>query len=267
MVEAAAATTDTSTVAAPLGDTAPDAPAQDDVHTAEPDPERVLADLQKVADKIPSDKLEFLNRKFQPAFNRRLNLLNDNVTNAARAVVGPDYKLPEGKTWLDLMTENGGKDFGEALRGTMASVVAPINQQITQAQLAQTFQQHGDMAYNDSPEAVRPYMQQAVKEVSENPDLVALAASNGGKASYYVLRGAAATVAVPALIEAVKSKDAEIAGLKDLLTKNNIALKTAGGTSKAGGKPVTQTKPEHAKSLTEALNRAVARIKADEVGV
>lgn len=243
-----------------LNDTSNDTQT-DNGHTSNSsvDVDGLLKQLDSVKDTIPPEKLAFLDPKFQPAFNRRVNLLNKAVDDAVKGTFGEEFKLPEGKTGLDMLTENGGKGFAEMLRSTIQREVGPVRQQIDQANHEKTLAQHMQLAAQDNP-MVREHFQRAIAEIENDPNLVALAEQGGGKGIYYVLQGVAANIAAR---DGIRSRDARIKELESVLTKHNIAVKAAGGTSKAGGskKPDSQAP---AKTLKEALSRAAAKVSEQD---
>lgn len=239
--------------------TSPDTSTSDGHTTDSVDVDGLLKQLEAHKDSIPEERLEFLNKRFQPAFSRRVNLLNNNVETAVRTTLGEEFKIPDGKSALDLLTEDGGKGFAEMLKGVIAKEVGPVREAMSTAQGEQTIRQHMELAAVDYP-AVKTHFKEAVALIDANPDLVALAHAGGGKGVYYVLQGAAATIEAQ---KGIQSRDREIKELKEVLAKHNIAVKTSNGASKAGG----SKKPDSvapAKSLKEALNRAAAKVAEQE---
>jgi len=227
-----------------------------------PDIDRLVSDVEKHWDKIPAEKRAALDRHFQPAFNRKLNLLNDSINASLRNVTETSgVVIPEGKTPLDLLTENDGKGFTDMLRGVVAKEFAPVKAQITQAEQNQIIQGSIARLTKDHPD-LAPHVTKAAQIIDGDPDLSFLAQQGGYKASYYVMQG------VAGLLDN-EAKSARIKELEGILGKSNIAKKTAAGTTRAGAgapktsqteKPTGKTEAEQIKS---AAMIAMARIKAD----
>lgn len=243
-VESTEATT-AAAVEAPVAET----PAE---HT--PEYGKYIEALEKDWDKIPEAEKQRLNKHFQPAFNRNLNLINTKVAAAVRSAVGDGYQLPEGKTYLDLMTEDGGKGFGEALKAQVQSAMAPITQKISEAEQQQVLQQHINKAIMDNP-AIKPHLEAAIRQIDGSADLTQLAMQGNGAGIYYVLQGVAA-------VEQAKASQSRITELENLLGANKIAVKTANGTTRAGAvAPKQAAAPAKAKTLADAAKQALETYK------
>lgn len=217
-----------------------------------PDFNRLVEDLEKNWDKVPQDLRARLDKNFQPAFNKKLNLLNQNVEAAIR---NTGVQIPEGKTPLDLLTENEGKDFGAYIRGEMAKEFGPIKDKISQAEQQNVLTSAMQRAARDNPE-IQPFMEASIREIDGDADLTQLAMTGNGNGIYYVLQGVAA-------LKASQQKDQKIKALESLLDKNKIAYKTAGGTTRAGTQTPKAQQPKAPKTLKEAARQAMELIKAE----
>lgn len=224
-----------------------------------PNVDQLLSDLEKVADNIPPEKIRFLDKHFQPAFSRRMNILNDTVTEGVKSTLTEaGIQLPEGKTGLDLLTENGGKDFWNTVRQVVSKEFEPVKAKISAAEQQDSLRASISQAQKDNPE-VSKYLNAAIETIDKDQDLTRLAMIGGGKGLYYVLQGVAAT-------HAVRDRDATIAQLKGILDANKIAIKTSNGTTRSGtgAQKTDAVKPAKATTLKDALAIAASRFKEGE---
>lgn len=244
------AAVETGSAETPETATSVETPVSASEHT--PDLDRLVDEVAKNWDRISPEKRAALDRNFQPAFSRRVNWLNQNIENAIKQA---GVELPAGKTGLDLVTENDGKGLGEYVARLVGGEIAPVKAAIESAQFSQNVQAARDLAVADMPE-IKPHVESAVNIIEANPHLLKLARGNGGKDFYMVLQGVGSALEVQRLKVELKQRD-------DLLAKNKIAVRTAGGTTRAGaGAPKTQ-QPMKAKDLKEAAQMALKIVKAD----
>jgi hypothetical protein len=235
---------------APATEGTVEAPAE---HT--PDWNRLVDDVEANWDKIPDDMKQKLNKHFQPAFNRRVNLLNDAIDASVRSAIG-DVPLPEGKTPLDLLTENDGRGFADFLRGVVAKEFEPVKAKISQAEQQQNLQASIQRAVKDTPH-IQPFVEEAVRIIDSDPDLTKIAMLGNGGGLYYALRGVGADLAL-------QQKDRTIRELNGLLEKNKIAVKTSGGTTRVGSGAPKSPAPQKAKTLLDAAKMAMEKVRAEE---
>jgi hypothetical protein len=178
--------------------------------------------------------------------------LNDSV---AAAVKNAGITIPEGKTPLDLLTENEGKDFGSYIRSELAKEVAPIKEKISQAEQQQVLQASIQRAIKADPD-IAPHVDRAIAAIDGDADLTKMAMLGNGNGLFYVLRAVAG----------FEAKDQKIRELTGLLEKNKIAIKTAGGTTRAGAGAPKAPPSAAPKTLKEAARLAMAEIKANMEG-
>jgi hypothetical protein len=215
-----------------------------------PDFNRLVEDLEKNWDKVPPELRARLDKNFQPAFNRKLNLLQNAADTAIRS---SGIQIPEGKTALDLLTENEGKDFGTYMKSVLAEEIAPIKEKIGQAEQQQTLQASIQRAVRTNPE-IQPYVEKAIAVIDSDADLTKMAMLGNGNGLFYVLQAVAG----------FEAKDQKIRELTGLLEKNKIAYKTAGGTTRAGAQAPKAQPTKAPKTLREAARQAMEMIKADQ---
>lgn len=201
-------------------------------HTPEVDPtEAHIKWLQENHDKIPADKLSFLDRKFQPEFTRRLNLLNGTKQsieqNATALAERAGIQIPEGKTAYDLMFEEGGKGFFDAVAKAVDNQIAPVKEHINAQSQNVELQRMMNLAQANFPE-VKENFPEVLKRVDADPELLTLGTSFGGKALPYVLAGVGYQVKAEALAK-------ENADLKKQLDATKVAVKAGSSTTKASG--------------------------------
>lgn len=224
-----------------------------------PNVTELLKQLESVKDQIQPDQVRFLDKHFQPAFSRRYNLLNDSVNEGVKTALGDaGLQLPEGKSGLDLLTENGGKDFWNTVRNVVSNEFKPLKEKISAAEQQGVLQGAIMRARKDDPN-VEKHWETAIQEIDQSPDLTKLAMAGGGNGLYYVLQGVSA-------VHEARAKDARIRELSGLLEANKISVKTANGTTKSGsGTPKQQQAPTKAKTIKEALGMARDLYKEREV--
>jgi hypothetical protein len=234
-------------------DTAVDTKSDDSSHTPEVvNVDKLLADLQANQDKIPADKLKFLDKTFHPAFNQRLNQLRDTVTKGVDGVLSTaGAKLPEGKSAWDLLTENNGKEFFDVLKQTVSNEVEPVRNEIAKAKREQVIGQVMQMAQSDDP-LVKKHFSAAVEAIDKNPMLTELSLQQGGTALYHVLGGLAREFE----LKEVMVKNAQ---LTELLEKNKVATNTKKATSRAGGNVKTDNgKPPSLRDIAAGVLEKMA---------
>lgn len=247
-------TTDGATIETPVG-SAP-APTETATETVQappqtPDLDRALEVLEKNWESIPQEKREKLDRHFQPAFNRRVNWLNESV---AAAVKSTGIEIPDGKTPLDLLTEDNGKGFAEYIGKVMESKISPVTQKLAGAEFNQNVNTAKALAIADMPE-IAAHLDEAVAIIETTPDLLRLATSDNGKGFYRAFQGVGAVLAMrkmQATTEAAK-----------------IAERTAAGTTQAGQGAPKETKQTKLSGsfndkIKQAAQIALERMKAEQ---
>jgi hypothetical protein len=214
--------------------------------------------LKDNLDKIPAEKISFVDKKFQPDYTRKLNLMNQRQAGfeqSAQAVLAEQgIRLPEGKSVSDLMYEDNGKPFVDLLRSTVKEQMAPVLEQANAQKRDQHIQQMMNVAVQAFPEVKENY-QAALAMIDSDPDLLALATQTnaGANALPYVLRGAALAVKAG-------KQEAEIADLKKQLGIAKVATKVGTSTSKVSG-GTAKTSESKPTSLKEFAKLALDQVK------
>jgi hypothetical protein len=243
----------------------PDQPARDtksdtvkaEGHTepekpAEPEYRALLDQLKNVADKIPQQELEFLNRNFQPAFNSKVNMLRDSVQKSVNSVLTDvGVKLPEGKSGYDLLMENDGKDFFNVLRQAVAAEVGPVRQEIAAAKAEKVMGEAITLAVNEDP-LVKKHYGEAVNIINSNPNLTKMSWSENGTGIYDVLRGVAHDLELKSVLA---ERDALVRKIED----SKIATRTARGTTRASNSAARTdaTKPKTLQDIARSVAETV----------
>lgn len=234
---------------APVTDSvAQETPASTDTATApeqSPDYAQLVSQIEKDWEKIPETERAKLDKRFQPAFTRRNNFLNQNLENGFKSA---DIPLPEGKTALDLVTEGDGRGLGEYFRSIVKAEVGPVQQVIQKAEFNQNLQTARDLAIADMPE-LRDHLEKAIPIIEGTPDLLKYVTDTNGRGLYRALQSVGVVL--------------ENQRLKGILEQNKIATKTANGTTRAGAGAPKQTSQSQPKTVKEAAAMAMKQIKAD----
>jgi hypothetical protein len=224
----------------------------------EPDIDALLTQLESVRDKIPPEKLQFLNKDLQAGFTRRLNLLNKGASTAVENIVAEaGLKIPEGKSALDLLTDNDGKDFFSLIRGQIAQEVKPLTELAATQKTSENIRSMVAVAIENFPE-VKENVQEVVRVIDADPELTQLSKAYGGNALPYVMRGVAAT------INETKLK-AEVKRLSGILDAAKVAKDAGKSTSRAGGtRPVGEEGPKGRGRLDWAISEGVKRMETEQ---
>lgn len=244
--------------ASAAGDTNADT-SKDAGHTPEVDPsEAHIKWLQDNHDKIPADKLSFLDRKFQPEFNRRLNLLHQSKQsmeqNASALAEKVGIQIPEGKTAYDLMFEEGGRGFFDAISKAVDSQIAPVKEHINAQAKNAGLQQMMNLAQEHFPE-VKENFPEVIRRIDSDPDLFALGTSFDGKALPYVMAGIGQQIRAEKLAS-------ELADVKKQLDATKVAVKAGSSTTKASG-GAAKTPAAAPKTLKEIAAAAYAEMSSE----
>lgn len=220
--------------------------------------------LRDNLDKIPAEKLQFADKKFQPDYTRRLNLLNNTKagieSNAKAMLDEAGVQIPDGKTVNDLIYDDGGKGFVDLLKSTVKSQMAPILNQVETQRQNSEYSQYMNLAQEAFP-VVKENFAEVLKLVDSNPDLTALATKGGfgGKAIPYVMAGVGYELAYNKQVQ-------EIAALKKQLDATKVAAKVGSSSTKAsGGAAKTPTGETKSLSLEQHVALAAKRL-ADSQG-
>ncbi len=216
--------------------------------------------LKDNLDKIPAEKISFVDKKFQPDYTRKLNLMNQRQAGfeqSAQAVLAEQgIRLPEGKSVSDLMYEDNGKPFVDLLRSTVREQMAPVLEQANAQKRDQHIQQMMNVAVQAFPEVKENY-QAALALIDSDPDLLALATQTnaGANALPYVLRGAALAVKAG-------KQEAEIAELRKQLGVAKVASKVGTSTSKVSG-GTAKTSESKPTKLADFAKLAMEQLKSE----
>jgi hypothetical protein len=218
----------------------------------EPDIDSLLTQLEAVRDKIPAERLASLNPQMQAGFTRKMNLLQQTADRVEKGLGEMGMQLPEGKSVMDLLTEDDGKGFFEALGQVQQKNMAPVTEFVSaQRQAAQIAEMTG-LAVQEFP-IVKDHLDEARQIISQDGDLLKLAQTEGWRGLPYVLRGVATDLALRKL-------QAEHREMKKLLDASKVAGKTGTSTSRAGGIPSKES-ATRAKTLEAALDEGFRRAK------
>lgn len=205
-----------------------------------------LAWVRDNLDKIPAEKLQFADKKFQPEFTRRLNLLQGS---AKTILEDAGVQLPEGKTVNDLIYDEGGKGFVDLLKSTVKNQMAPILDQVEVQRQNSEYSKMMNLAQAHYPE-VKENFADVLKAIDSDPDLYKLATAFGGNAMPYVMGG------VGFQIQAQKLAT-ENAALRKQLDATKVAAKVGSSSTKASG-GAAKTPTGETKNLTLEQHVAMA---------
>lgn len=234
-------------------DTRTDTPTDSSHKPDAVDVDALVEQLRQHADKITPDKIEFLDKKFQPEFTRRLNALNllkDKTDDQARAALADaGIKVPEDVS----IFKDDGKPFLEAILQAVRTEAAPIREQAEITKRNQEIRGYMQVAKEIFPE-VREHYDEAIKLVDADPQLLSLAHAYNGKATPLVLRGAAIAVA----LEKEKAKNAQ---LTEELRKVKVGTKVGTSSTKTKG-AVIHSEPSKAPKLRDVVAQSLASIQA-----
>lgn len=242
---------------AAVGDTSTTETHTPEQPTQEPaeDIDALLEKLEANKDKIPAERLQFLNPDLQAGFNRRLNLLNRGVEGGVKKLLDDaGVQLPPGKTVMDLLTEDDGKEFfrvmSESQQRTLKPVMDHVEQQRESAQIAEW----SGFAKREFP-LVAENFDEVAKRLASNPDLAVLAKTGDWRGLPLVMQGLAYQVANEKLTK-------DLTEARKLLNKTKVASTVGRTTSRAGG-PAPTAGAEGKMNLTKALDAAFAKIKEE----
>lgn len=244
-------------------DTTADDTQTTDVHTPEVvaapdvDIDELLSTLESVKDKIAPERLQFLNKDLQAGYTRRLNLLNRSAETAVNNIVTETgVKIPDGKSPLDLLTENDGKDFFNLIRGQVAQEVKPLTDMAEMQKVNENIRQMVNVAVENFPE-VKENAVDVIRVIDNDPELARLGQAYEGRALPYVMRGVAAVLKSQKL-------ETEVARLNGLLKAATVG-KTVGTTSsRAGGtRPTSEAPPDGKGRLDWSIAKAFEKIESE----
>lgn len=237
-------------------------------HTPTPAADESDSHIQWLKDnyeKIPADKVSFLDKKFQPDYTRKLNLLNTDKQgfqatrqgfeqNAEAILSEAGVKIPDGKSVSDLMFEDNGKPFLELLKGTVKEQMAPLMEQVNLQKTNHHISSMMNLAQERFPE-VKENLKEVLAMIDSDPELMTLGTQTnvGANALPYVMRGAALAIKVG-------KQEAEIAELKKRLGIATTANRVGTSTSKASGGAAKPSEQKPTK-LADFAKLALERVK------
>jgi len=215
---------------------------------ATPDVNTVLAQLReriergelKVED-IPQELLPADARKVQSSFARKFAGLEKGAKRVEESLRAAGVTLPPGKTFLDLMSEDGGKGFDSYFDQKLKTALAPVNQALdvedftkkVNGALKVTVGEHPDL------EALLPEIGKAIEG---NEQLGAWAANV--EAIPYIVLGVGRDIQYQKAAKELGAAKAEVQRLTGILKKANIAINNGPSSSKAGGKTPSSANDE-----------------------
>lgn len=245
----------------PTTDTAGDTGSSDGHKPVVDEADSHIKWLEEHKDTIPTEKIAFLDRKFQPDYTRKLNLLNNDKAgitaverNAKALLDNAGYQLPDGKSVSDLLYENDGKGFLDAIQGVVSRQMAPVTEQINAARENQDISHMMTVAQSFDPR-VKENFPEILRRIDADPEItnLALKSSYGSKALPYVMQGVAAQITAEKL--AIENAD-----LKKQLGVKAVADKVGRSSTKASSNAgATKGAPAPKMTLEQ-----IAKAKYDE---
>lgn len=197
-------------------------------------PVEMAAELKAALEALSPEERAKVYGVVQPGITRSLNLFNkqkqDLSASVAKTLGDMGIALPEGKTVMDLMTEDGGKAFADLIKGTVDASLKPVLDREKEQQTAGQLMQYAQLAKETYPEVAAHY-DEALKFLMSSEDLSNFAVASDGRNLPYALMGAAA------VLERDKLR-AEVAELKKKVEVQEVVKKTGVRTSRAGQPPV-----------------------------
>lgn len=239
------------------GDTDVEETHTSDTTSTEPDIDALLTQLETVKDKIPAEKLLFLNKDLQAGFTRRLNLLNKGASTAVDTITREaGVKIPEGKSALDLLTENEGRDFFQLIRGQVAEELKPMAELAANQKASANIREMIGFAVEQFPE-VKENIQDVVRVIDSDNDLTELGKAFDGKALPYVMRGVAASIKVQKL-------ETEVKRLNEIVKKASVTKAVGAQSSSAGGnRPGGEEPPKGKGRLEWAIQKGMEKLEQE----
>jgi len=236
--------------AAPVEDSAPaettdsstdKAEGQPDDHAqATPDINSVLNELRgrvergelKVED-LPQELLPADARRVQSSFAKKIAGIERGAARAEEALKAAGVTLPEGKTMMDLMTQDGGQGFANWMRDSMSAAVAPIKREIDVAEFTKTVNNVLDVTIREHPD-LKPLLPQISEAIRANEQLGAWAANP--QAIPYIMLGVGRDIQFQRSTAENARLKADNDRLKGILKDAKLTITSGSSTSKAGGK-------------------------------
>lgn len=248
----------------PATDTKSDTGSPEGHKPATDDADSHLRWLEANKDTIPAEKIAFLDKKFQPVFTRKMNLLQSDkdafvsgkssVEKGAQALLNnAGYQLPEGKSVNDLLYENDGRGFLDAIQGVVSKQMEPVTEQIQAARENQNINEMMTVAQAFDPR-VKEHLPEVLRRIDADPELtnLALRSNYGPKALPYVMQGVTQQIIAEKL--AIENAD-----LRKQLGVKAVADRVGKASTKASGGGAKNSPP--AKMTLEQI----AKAKYDEL--
>lgn len=197
-------------------------------HEPQVDVDELVRQLEANADKIPTDRIRFLDRVFQPDYTRKLNALNllrSNVEEGARASVREaGLEIPEDFS----IFKNDGKDFLKLVKTMIDQSAAPIKAEVDAGKRNQQIIGYMTAAKEMYP-IVAEHYEDAKKVIDADQSLLVLAHAFDGKAVPFVLQGAAYKVGYDKRGERIAELEKENKALR-------VGAKVGERSTKTGGR-------------------------------
>lgn len=212
----------------------------DDHAQATPDINSVLTELKgrvergelKIED-LPPEILPADARKVQSSFAKKFAGLERGAAKAEEALKAAGVTLPDGKTMMDLMTQDGGQGFANFLRDSMNAAVAPIKREIDVAEFTKTVNGVLDVTIREHPD-LKPLLPQISEAIRGNEQLGSWAANP--QAIPYIMLGVGRDLQWQHASRENAKLKADNDRLKQIIKEAKLTVTAGSSTSKAGGK-------------------------------
>lgn len=118
---------------------------------------------------IEPEELSFVNQKLQSSFSKLKSVQKAVADRVQEALDDAGVTLPDGTTVSDVMnTPDGGKSFGELIRGHVRSEMKPFVEAKSQEALREEITGHFESALTANPE-IQEYLPQIGAAIKEQP--------------------------------------------------------------------------------------------------
>jgi hypothetical protein len=254
METAEAPVTDSATGSAPA-DTSADTSGGGEHKSGGVDVGELLSQLRTHADSIPTEELEFLDRKFQPAFSKKMTALDrfqkETDSKARKDLADQGVDVPEDFSLFN----NDGKDAFSLILKEIRKGNAPIIEQanaIAQQKVMDGYLKDARALFPKELGSDEDY-NAALSALNQDQPALSLAYAYDGKGLPYVLR------AVSAILKGQKLEQ-ENARLKTELAAFKVGKEVGKGSSKAGGK-VAASEEKASPGLRGIVERSLAQMR------
>lgn len=218
-------------------------------------PVEMAAELKAALEALSPEDRAKVYGIVQPGITRSLNLFNkqkqDLSASVAKTLGDMGIALPEGRTVMDLITEDGGKAFTDLIKGTVDASLKPVLDREKEKETASQLMGYAQLARETYPEVAERY-DDAIKYLMSSEDLSNFAVAADGRNLPYALVGAAAVLERDQLRVKVAELEKKVEA-QDLLKKTGVRTSRAGQTPVAGGNGSTKGIEAHARAALERI--------------